>query len=176
VDALGLAVLAVGTDSYEATWGFKGQFRDGFGHRDDPAVQKHRRHADRVRAGHRRVVLGLHDDEAHLRAGVLWRDEKVHVAEDAAARFVQKEVAQGLVAPEGLAHLPQGSTRGRSDAANDDVTDFALGMGGDDVDGLGGSHGRTLIGRGGNDKRPAAWNGAQILSKRFANSFEGIWL
>ena len=85
--------------------------------------------------------------------------------EHSAARFVQDEVAQRLVAPERLAHFPQGFAGRRGDAADDHVADFAFGMGRDDVDGFrtaqGASRGGGKVrGRGGNGKRPAASDGA----------------
>ena len=63
------------------------------------------------------------------------------MAEDAAARFVEDEIAQGAVIGDEARLLPQGfAGRGR-DAADDHVADLALGVAGDDVDDLGGAHG-----------------------------------
>ena len=107
------------------------------GHRHDAGVEQHGRDADRVRAGHRRRVLRLHDDEAHLRPRVLRRHQQVDVAEDAAARLVEDEVAQRLVAGDEARLLPERVARRRRDAADDDVADLAFGMAADHMDGLG---------------------------------------
>ena len=63
------------------------------------------------------------------------------MAKDAAARLVQDEVAQGIVAGDPAALLPDRVARRGRDAADDDVAHLALGMGGDDVDGLAAAHG-----------------------------------
>ena len=139
-DALGLAVPAFGADADEAARGFERQLRHRLLHRHEAAVEQHGGDADRVRARHRRGVLGLHDDEGRVGARVLRRHEQVDVAEDAAARLVEDEVAQGLVLGDPAALLPDRLAGRRQDAADDDVADLALGMGGDDVDGPGRAH------------------------------------
>jgi hypothetical protein len=84
--------------------------------------------ADGVGTGHRRGVLRFHDDEAELRVRVPGGHQQVDMPEDAAARFIQHEIAQGLVAGDPGPLVPQGvAGRGRN-AADDDVADFALGM------------------------------------------------
>ena len=95
MDALGLAVAAVGDDLDHAARRLQRQPGLRLLHRHDAAVEQHGRDADRVRTRHRRRVLGLHDDEAHPGARVLGRDEQVDVAEHAAARLVEQELAQG---------------------------------------------------------------------------------
>ncbi len=62
------------------------------------------------------------------------------MAEDAAARLVQHEAAQGVVAGDEAGLLPERVAGGRGDAADDDVADLALGVAGDDVDGAGAAH------------------------------------
>lgn len=51
------------------------------------------------------------------------------MAEDAAARLVQDEVAQGLFAGDPAALLPDRIARWRRDTADDHVAHFTLGMG-----------------------------------------------
>ena len=70
------------------------------------------------------------------RPRVLGRHEQAHVAEDAAARLVEHEVAQRLVGRDEVALLPDRVARRRQDAAHDDVADFPLGVRRDDVDEL----------------------------------------
>ena len=65
------------------------------------------------------------------------------MAEDTAARFVEDEVAQRLVGGDEVALLPDRVARGRRNAVDNDVTDLAFGMGGDDLDELGRTHGTT---------------------------------
>ena len=145
-DALGLAVAALRHDLDQAARRFEHQPRLGLGHRHDAGVEQHRRDADRVRARHRRRVLGLHDDEAHLRLAGPSAAQQVDVPEDAAARLVQHEVAQRLVAGDEARLRPERVARRRRDAADDDVADLALGVAGDDLDGSAGSHLITCTG------------------------------
>lgn len=51
------------------------------------------------------------------------------MAEHAAARFVQDEVAQGLVIGDPAALFPDRVTGRGQDAADDDIADLAFGMG-----------------------------------------------
>lgn len=62
------------------------------------------------------------------------------MAEHPAARFVQHEVAQGLVLRNPAALFPDGVTGRRHHTADDHVADLALGMGGNHVDGLAAAH------------------------------------
>ena len=139
-DAFRLAVPAFGADMDQPAGGFQNHLGLGLCHRQDAGIQQHRRHADRVGPGHRRGVLGLHDDEGSLGAGILRRHQKVHMAEDAAAGLVQHEVAQGLVPGDPAALRPDRVAGGRGDAADDDIADLAFRMGRDDVEGLRAAH------------------------------------
>ncbi|MOA37098.1 hypothetical protein D3C78_1586700 [compost metagenome] len=58
------------------------------------------------------------------------------MAEHAAARLVEDEVAQGLVAGDPARLLPDSGAGRRGDATDDDVADFTFGMAIDDVDDL----------------------------------------
>ena len=55
--------------------------------------------------------------------------------QDAAARLVQDEVAQGLVRSDEARLRPERLAGRRCDAADDDIAHLALGMAGDDLDG-----------------------------------------
>ena len=65
--------------------------------------------------------------------------------EHAAARLVEHEIAQGLVAGDEARLLPERRAGRRRDAADDDVADLALGVAGDDVDDLGAAHVKTPL-------------------------------
>ena len=146
-DALGLAVAAIGDDRDQAARRLERKMRLGLLHRQNAGVEQHGRDADGVRARHRRRVLGLHDDEAHLRPRVLGRHEQIDVAKDAAARLVEHEIAQRAVLGDEARLLPQGFARRRRDPADDHVADLALGVAGDDVDEFGGAHGGRTFAR-----------------------------
>ena len=60
--------------------------------------------------------------------------------EHATARLVQHEVAQCLVTGDETALFPDRIARWRQDSAHDDIAHLALGMGGNDMDCLAGSH------------------------------------
>ncbi|MND40392.1 hypothetical protein D3C80_311290 [compost metagenome] len=97
-----------------------------------------------VPVGERSILPGwmattdfAHDDPAHLGFWVLWRHEKVDVAKDAAARFVENEIPQGLVFCDKARLFPDRIARRRRHAADDDITDFAFCVTGDDVDDFG---------------------------------------
>ena len=60
--------------------------------------------------------------------------------EHATARLIQHEVAQGLIPRDETALFPDRIARRGQDAAHDDITHLALGMGGNDVNCLAGSH------------------------------------
>jgi hypothetical protein len=139
-DPFGLAVPALRPDRDQPPRRLERQFGDRFGHRQDAAVEQDRRDADRVRPRHRRRVLGLHDQEGGIGARILGRNQKVHMAEHAAARLVQHELPQRLVRGEEVALGPKRVAGRRPDAAHDDVADLALGVGRDDVDGPAAAH------------------------------------
>ena len=127
-DALGLAVAALGGDLDDAARRFEREARLRLDHRHDAGVEQDGRHADRIRARHRRRVRGLHDDPAHPRPRVLRRNQQVDVPEDAAARLVQHEIAQRLVLRDEARLLPDRIARRREHAADDDVADLAFGV------------------------------------------------
>ena len=60
--------------------------------------------------------------------------------ENSSPWLVENEVAQRLVLLKKGALFPEGSARGRIDAAHDDVTDFSLGVTVDDLDRFRGRH------------------------------------
>jgi hypothetical protein len=62
------------------------------------------------------------------------------VAKDAAARFVEDEIAQCAALGDEALRLPQGFARRRRNSANH-VADLAFGVAGDDVNNFRGSHG-----------------------------------
>lgn len=62
------------------------------------------------------------------------------MAENPAARLVQDEVAQALVAGDPTALLPDRLARRGCYAANDYVADLSFGMGGDHMNGLHATH------------------------------------
>src|SRR5690606_39542476 len=106
-------------------------------HRHDAGIEQHGGDADRVRPRHWRRVFGLHDDEAHLRPLVLRWHQQVDMAKDAAARLVEHEIAERLVAGDEPRLLPEGRPRRRRYTTDDDVADLPLGVAGDDVDAAG---------------------------------------
>ena len=112
-NSLRLAVAAFGAHRDEAARRFQDQFGDRLLHRQDAAVEQNGRDADRVRAGHRRRILRLHDDEAHLRVRVLRRDQQVDMPEYPAARLVQEEIPQRAVFGDPAPLVPQGFARRR---------------------------------------------------------------
>jgi hypothetical protein len=146
-DALGLAVPTRRGDLDEPARRLQDHGGERFLHRHDAGIEQHGGDADGIRARHRRRVGGLHDDEAHLRPRVLGRHEEIDVAKDAAARFVEHEIAQGLIARDEARLLPQRVAGRRRDAADDDVADFAGGVAAHDMDDLGRSHGSFPPGR-----------------------------
>ena len=138
---LDAAVAAGGGDLDEAAGRLEDERGFGLGHRQDAGFEQDGGDADGVGAGHGRRVGGLHDDPAHLGARVFRRHEEVDVAEDAAARLVQHEVAERVVGRDEAGLLPDRVARWRRDAADDDVADLAFGMAADDVDDLAATHG-----------------------------------
>ena len=143
--ALGLAVAAIGDDRDQAARRLEREMGLGLLHRQDAGVEQHRRDADGVRAGHRRRILGLHDDEPHLRPRVLGWDEQVDVAKDATSRLVEHEGAQRSVLGDEPRLLPQRVARRGRDSADDHIAHLALGVAGDNVDEFGGAHGGGLL-------------------------------
>jgi hypothetical protein len=62
------------------------------------------------------------------------------MAENAAARFVQHEIPQGLILGNEAALLPDGVAGRWGDTADNHVAHFAFGMGGDHMDGFAAAH------------------------------------
>ena len=69
------------------------------------------------------------------------RHQQVDVPEHAAARLVQDEFAQPLVAGDEARHFPQGLARRRGHPADDHIADFSFGMAADDRYDVLGAHG-----------------------------------
>ena len=67
------------------------------------------------------------------------------MAKDTAPWLVQDKIAQGLIFRDPVALLPECFTGGRRDASDDDVSDFALGVTGHDVNCLCASHSLTCL-------------------------------
>ena len=132
-DGVDAPVTARGVDADESAGRFQDHHRLGLGHRQNAGFEQHRRDAEAVRPRHRRRVLGLHDDEAHGGARVLWRHQQIDVAEDSAPRLVQHEAAQRLVAGDEAGLLPERVAGRRGDAADDDIAHLAFRMAADDL-------------------------------------------
>jgi len=120
----GFAIAAIGDDLDHAPRRLEGEPRLWLLHRQNAAVEQDGRDADRIRSGHRRRVLRLHDDETHLRARILRRDEQVEVAKHAATRLVEQEIPQSFIAGDEPRLLPQRLARRRRDPADDDIADL----------------------------------------------------
>jgi hypothetical protein len=114
-------------------------------HLHHPGLEQDGRRADRVRAGHGRILGRLHDDEPGIAVGAGGRHDQVRVASDAAARLAEEQLAQRVaLAPQRLHLLEDGRAPRRQDAADDDVPDLAAGVAADDGDHPPGAHGPTL--------------------------------
>jgi hypothetical protein len=75
-----------------------------------------------------------------VRFWILGLHKKIDISEDAAARFVDDEIAKGAVFGDEARLLPQGfACRGR-DATDGHIADLARSVAGDDVDDFGGAH------------------------------------
>ena len=157
--ALRLAVAAFGRDSDEPAGRFEREARFGLLHRQNAGVEQNGRDANRVRTGHRRRILGLHDDETHLRPRVLGWHEQIDVPKDPAARLIEEEIAQRPILGDETRLLPQGCARRRWNSADDHVADFALGVASDDMDDFGSAHGRF---------RFLVWDRAKRAKRQFA--------
>ena len=140
MDAFRLAVAAVGPDMDQPARRLQRQPRHRFGHRQDAAVEQHRRHADRVGTRHQRGIFRLHDDEAGIGIGMGRRHQQVDVPEHPAARLVQHEAAQPAVGLDKVAHLGDRAAGRRFHPVDDHIANLALGVAGQGVDGLQRSH------------------------------------
>ncbi len=78
------------------------------------------------------------------------------MAEDAAARLVEHEIAQAVVAGDEAALRPERVARRRRDAADDHVADLSFGMGRDDVNRLDAAHRVVLLSRASRQARQGA--------------------
>ena len=87
-----LAVCATSRDLDEAGRGLEMDDRLGFRHRQDAGLQQDGRHTHAVAARHRRRVLWLHHDPAHVRSRIRGRHQQIHVPEHTTARLVEHEV------------------------------------------------------------------------------------
>src|SRR5581483_9853648 len=90
--------------------------------------------ADRVRAGHRRVLGRLHDHVARRAILPTGGDEQVRMLGDRAARLAQQEAPQRVVGAQRLHALVDGLAGRRLDACHDDVAHLAAGVAADDGD------------------------------------------
>lgn len=127
---------AVCPHPHQPARGLQRELGDRLIQRQNACVQKNGRDADRVGSGHWRHVLRLHDDEGRIGFGAVGQNQEVDMAEHPAARFVQHEVTQGLVLRNSATLFPDCVTGRRHHPADDHVTDLALGMYGNYVDGL----------------------------------------
>ena len=93
LDALALAVAAGGARLDDAAGRLEPHDRLRLAHLDHPGLEQHGRRADRVRAGHGRVLGRLHDDEAGVAVRPRRRHDEVGVARDASARLAQQQRA-----------------------------------------------------------------------------------
>ena len=128
------AVLAMRRDLDQTGRRLEPEDRLGLPQLEEAALEQHRRDADRVRAGHRRVLGRLHDDVARVAVVSRRGDEQVCVLGDRAARLAQQEPPQRVVGGERLHLLEDGrAPRGRH-AVDDDLADLAARVALDDGD------------------------------------------
>src|SRR3989304_5735656 len=121
-----LALVASGTDAYQARWSLQRQLRQRLLHGQHAGLQEHRDRADRVRAGHARVLDLLHDHVAGVRLGVVGGQYQVHVGGRIAARLVQHAQAQVVLIGGQPLHLVEHRLAGHvQDAAHDDPAGVA---------------------------------------------------
>ncbi len=133
-DAFDAAVATRGTHLDDTPRRLETQHRLGLDHLDEAPLEQHSRDADRVRAGHRRVLGRLHDDVPPLAVRPSGRDEQIRVSGNGAARLAQEKPAQPVVGFERLHLLEDGRTVRRRHARDDDVPDLATGVAADDGD------------------------------------------
>ena len=126
--------------------------RHGLDHLDHARLEEHGGDADRVRAGHRRVLGRLHDHVAGRAVRAGRGQDHVGVDRDAPARLVEEQAADRVVRPKRLHLLEDRRARRRLHARHDDVPDLAAGMTPDDRDLAARAHGapsriRPTLGR-----------------------------
>ena len=129
LDRAAAAVAAAGAGGDRSGRRVEAHHRFRLLHGDDAGLEQHRDGADGVRAGHRRIFGGLHDDDAGIAIVAGRRHEQVDVAGDTAARLADQEAADVVEVAFHAAHLVEHGASGRGqDAADDDVADLAFGM------------------------------------------------
>ncbi len=84
------------------------------------------RNADRVRTRHGRRIRRLHDDPANPGAGILGRDQQIHMPEHPPARFVQNEAPRMLVVLDEATLLPNRVAGRRRHAPDNHIPDFTF--------------------------------------------------
>ena len=140
LDALAAAVAARRAHLDDARGRLEPQRRLRLAHLHHAGLEQHGGDADRVRAGHRRVLGGLHDDEAGVAVRLRRRHDQVRVHGDAAARLAQEQPAQRVVGAQRLHPLEHRFAGRREHAADDDVADLAAGVAADDRERAAGAH------------------------------------
>ncbi len=107
--------------------------RHGLDHLHDARLERDRRDADRVRAGHRRVLGALEDHVAEVGAGIARGQDDVRVHVRRATRLEEEQAADLVeLALQVLLLLEHRGARHVDDPARDDVADLALGVAADD--------------------------------------------
>jgi hypothetical protein len=76
---------------------------------------------------------------------MLWRYEEIYVPKNPSTRLVKHEPSQAVVICDPARLMPDGVTRRRRNAVDDDVADFAFGMTPDDVYDAVFVHGHSVI-------------------------------
>src|SRR5918995_965313 len=111
------------------------------GHGQNAGLEQYRRRADRVRAGHRRILGGRHDDEPRIAVRHRCRNHQVRVTGDAAARLAQEKAPKRVaVLPQVLHLLEDGIAGRRKHPADDDIADLTARVAADNGDGAKGTH------------------------------------
>ncbi len=135
LDALAAAVPAGRPHLDHAARRLEPEDRFRLGHGQDAGLEQHRRRADRVRAGHRRVLGRLHDDEARVAVVPRRRNHQVRVTGDASARLAQEKAPKRVAVRPQVLHLLEDGIAGRGEhPADDDVADLTAGVTADDGD------------------------------------------
>ena len=143
LDALAPAVAAPCRHLDDAGRRLQAQSRLRLAHLDHARLEEDGRDADRVRAGHRRILGRLHDDEAGVAVVAEGWDDQVGVHGDTAPRLAQEEPPQGIVRAQRLHALVDGVAGRCNDAADDDVADLAAGVAADHCDDAERPHGSS---------------------------------
>jgi hypothetical protein len=72
---------------------------------------------------------------------MFWWNQQIYMAKNPAARLIQYKIAQVIIFGNEGALFPQGIPRWRRHPTHNDITDFAFGMAGNNVNGFHGAHG-----------------------------------